>query len=403
MTNLFDITVPEDCLKIPVLHWIPKFHKNPLKFRYIAGSKNKILTVLEVEVQKILVLLENHFKNYCEVIRQNSGYRYYFSINNSKQAVEMLMNVENPSSFDSYDFSNLYTNFNHDELIDKFKILLDILFTNAQRKNKGDAIRTEKSVKGKARWCTFNEENLAKYNRQKFWTKYKIIEAIEFLIKNAHVKFGSLIFRQICGIPMGMIPAPGFAKLGLGIDEFNYCSKLLKDKRIDILKKLINMVRYIDDVGVANFLDFGDLAKEIYPMSLVLNKSNDSGILNCAFLDLKVSVVDKKFQIQVYNKTDDYNFNVIVFPFLESNIVTDICYSVFFGEILRYLRICTKLIDFENRARMLVSMVTQRGYKRSELAKQFVKLFLRYRNEVTKYPGSINPTECMLRVIYYSS
>ena len=74
-------------------------------------------------------------------------------------------------------------------------------------------------------------------------------------------------------------------------------------------------------------------------MSLVLNKSNDSGILNCAFLDLKVSVVDKKFQIQVYNKTDDYNFNVIVFPFLESNIVTDICYSVFFGEILRYLRI----------------------------------------------------------------
>ena len=61
MTNLFDISVPEDCLKIPVLHWIPKFHKNPLKFRYIAGSKNKILTVLGVEVQKILNLLEGHF------------------------------------------------------------------------------------------------------------------------------------------------------------------------------------------------------------------------------------------------------------------------------------------------------------------------------------------------------
>ena len=315
----------------------------------------------------------------------------------------MLKNVENPTTFDSYDFSNLYTNFNHDELINKFRILLDLLFKNAERKNKGDAIRTEKNVKGKARWCTFNEDNLARYSGQKFWTKYKILEAIEFLIKNAHVKFGSLIFRQICGIPMGMIPAPGFAKLGLGIDEFNYCSKLMKDGRIDILKKLINMVRYIDDIGVANFLNFGDLAREIYPRSLVLNKSNDSGILNCAFLDLKVSVVDEKFLIQVYNKTDDYNFRVIVFPFLESNIVTDICYSVFFGEILRYLRICTRLIDFENRARMLVSMVTQRGYKRSELAKQFVKLFLRYKNEVKKYPGSVNPTECMLRVIYHSS
>ena len=126
MFRLFEITIPEKNLKLPALHWIPKFHKNPIKFRFIAGSKDKILTILETEVQKILNLYENHFKNYCEVIRQNSGYKYYFSINNSSQAVEMLRNVEVPTSFDSYNFSNLYTNFTH-----KFRFLLDLLFTNA--------------------------------------------------------------------------------------------------------------------------------------------------------------------------------------------------------------------------------------------------------------------------------
>ena len=202
---------------------------------------------------------------------------------------------------------------------------------------------------------------------------------------------------------MGMIPAPGFAKLGLGVDEFQYCSKLLKDGKTDILCKLINMVCYIDDIGVANFLEFGNIARDIYPRSLVLNKSNVSGTLDSAFLDLNVSVVNHQFHIKVYNKTDDYNFTVIPFPFLESNIVTTVCYSVFFGEILRYLRICTRLLDFENGSRMLASMLIQRVCKRSELAKQFIKLFLRYKNEVRKYPGSINPTDSMQHVIYRPS
>ena len=400
MLRKFQITVPDQNLKLPILYWIPKFHKNPIKFRFIAGSKDKVLTILESEVQKILDLIENHFRNYCEVIRQNSGFKYYFAINNSKQALEMLRGVRNPESFDSYDFSNLYTNFTHEELIDKFRFLLDLLFTNAERKNKGDCIRTEKHPKGKARWTVMNEENLNKYRGQKFWTMYKILEAIEFLIRNAHIKFGNFIFRQICGIPMGMIPAPGFAKLGLGVDEFKYCSKLVKDNKTDILRKLINMIRYIDDIGVANFLDFGNIVKDIYPRSLVLNKSNSSSVLNSSFLDLNVSVVNHEFNVKVYNKVDDYDFRVITFPFLESNIVTTVCYSVFFGEILRYLRICSKLCDFESRGKMLVIMLVQRGYKRSELAKQFIKVFFRYKMEVRKYPDCLNPADSMQRVVY---
>ena len=80
------------------------------------------------------------------------------------------------------------------------------------------------------------------------------------MVINAYVKFGKLVFRQICGIPMGMIPAPGFAKLGLGVDEYRFCSKLVREKRIDVLRKMSNLVRYIDDIGTANFEEFGMIA-----------------------------------------------------------------------------------------------------------------------------------------------
>ena len=381
------------CHLILILWRHPKFHKNPIKYRFIAGSREKILTILEIEMQKILTLLESHFRNYCEVIRSNSGYKYFFSINNSKQALDMLGKVSEPRSFDSYDFSNLYTNFEHGELIEKFRYLLDILFTNAEKKNQGDSIRTDEKIKGKARWCIMNAENLRRFSNQKFWTK-------EYLVRNAYVKFGNLIFRQICGIPMGMIPAPGFAKLGLGVDEYKFCNKLVRDKRIDLLKKMMNLVRYIDDIGAANFEEFGEIAKDIYPRSLILNKSNESSVENCAFLDLRVSVVDQSFQTKVYNKTDDYNFMVITFPYLESNILTSVCYSVYFGELLRYLRISSRLIDFETRSRKLTVMLLDRGYNKKKMARQFFKLFMRYRKEARKFWGGVAVEDCVQHVVY---
>ena len=220
------------------------------------------------------------------------------------------------------------------------------------------------------------------------------------MLKNAYVKFGKLVFRQICGIPMGMIPAPGFAKLGLGVDEYRFCSKLVREKRIDVLRKMSNLVRYIDDIGTANFEEFGMIAREIYPPSLTLNRSNEDSVNNCAFLDLNISIGNDKFLIKVYNKTDDYDFRVITFPYLESNILTSVCYSVYFGELLRYFRISTKLEDFVSRLKMLTVMLINRSYDKTEMARQFFKLFVRYRQDARKFSGGLNVNNLVQQVVY---
>ena len=124
--------------------------------------------------------------------------------------------------------------------------------------------------------------------------------------------------------------------------------------------------------------DFIDISTQIYPNYLQLNKANTNSTENCPFLDLDISVTNNKFKIKVYNKTDDYSFPVISFPFLESNIATTVCYSVYSGEVLNYLRICSSLEDFIVRVRKFSSTLLVRGYSRVRLSGQLFKVLVKH-------------------------
>ena len=131
--QLFNIDVKPERFNLPILYWIPKFHKSPIGTRFIAGSKNKVLTQLEKIVQSILTLFESHFQNYCNVIKNNTGFKHYFSISNSSQALDIIQGIKDSKTFDRFDFSNLYTNFDHTDLFKKFEWLLQLLFDNSKK------------------------------------------------------------------------------------------------------------------------------------------------------------------------------------------------------------------------------------------------------------------------------
>ena len=49
-------------------------------------------------------------KGYCKSIYNRNGYNYFWSVDNSKEVLDKLNNVNNPSSIHTYDFSTLCTN-----------------------------------------------------------------------------------------------------------------------------------------------------------------------------------------------------------------------------------------------------------------------------------------------------
>ena len=104
-----------------------------------------------------------------------------------------------------------------------------------------------------------------------------------------------------------------------------------KNKPNNLKHVLSNNKRYLDNILVLNSKDFIEISKNIYPSELTLKRSHGAGHEDY-FLDLNVNICDNnKLSFKMYNKTDDFDFEVISFPFPESNIHSNITYFPFFS------------------------------------------------------------------------
>ena len=179
---------------------------------------------------------------------------------------------------------------------------------------------------------------------------------------------------------MGGNASPFIADLYLAWSEYCYMEKLSRSK-LDYDIKLANLFsknsRYIDDIAVINFLGFGSIAKEIYHPALTL-ESNDSGYHSDTFLDLLIRIYDKRFVIGIYHKVDDFNFDVINFPFPDSNIHSETGYNTFYSQLVRFFRLCNNVTDFNVRVCMVRSKLCSRGYKEKLMHKYFLKFCKNY-------------------------
>ena len=72
-------------------------------------------------------------------------------------------------------------------------------------------------------------------------------------------------------------------------------------------------------------------------------------------------------------------------PFLSTNMSRDVCYRVFYGEILRYARLSSHMGDFEARVRITGEMLLARGYDFRGLRREFGRVLCKYRGEFEKW------------------
>ena len=115
-----------------------------------------------------------------------------------------------------------------------------------------------------------SSHNIVYYSSYLLFNSYRELGlAIDFLIDNIYVRFGSSVFRQVIGIPMGTNSAPLLADLFLHTFEYDFMVKTMKQ---DITKAIqfSNTFRYIDDLFSINNLNFGNCISVIYPSQLEL-------------------------------------------------------------------------------------------------------------------------------------
>ena len=116
------------------------------------------------------------------------------------------------------------------------------------------------------------------------WSCQKVCEAPTFVLDNIYIRFGSKLYRQIVGIPMGAKCAPLVADLFLFCYERDFLLSLSEDTKSDVIEVFNSTSRYLDDLLNIDNNFFDSMVNTIYSSKLQLNKANLS--------DTKASVLD---------------------------------------------------------------------------------------------------------------
>ena len=114
-------------------------------------------------------------------------------------------------------------------------------------------------------------------------------EALIYLLDNIHIRFGTKLYRQIVGIPMGTNCAPLVADLFLFCYERDFMTSLSDVKETEIIEAFKSTSRYLDELLNIDSPFFDGMVNRICPPELQLNKDNISDNEG-PFLDLHLSI-----------------------------------------------------------------------------------------------------------------
>ena len=158
-----------------------------------------------------------------------------------------------------------------------------------------------------------------------------------YKLDRAHFYFyGGHLFHQMIGIPMGTNCAPLLADLFLYSYENDFLDNMIRSGHRRLARSFNLCYRYTDDLIVFNKEKFLDYLKEIYPSKLTVEKANKSDHL-ADYLDFTF-IIDSggKLSTRLYDKRDDFDFHIVNFLFVSSNIPSGPSYDVYISQLIRY-------------------------------------------------------------------
>ena len=129
-----------------------------------------------------------------------------------------------------------------------------------------------------------------------------------------------------------------------------------------IIEAFNSTSRYLDDLLNIDNPYFEGMVNQIYPPELQLNKVSISDT-EAPFLDLHISVANGFVSSKIYDKRDDFDFDIVNFPFLDGDVPRRASYGVYISQLIRFARVCNHVTDFNARNKCLTAKLLQQGYR----------------------------------------
>ena len=227
----------------------------------------------------------------------------------------------------------------------------------------------------------FTSDAVRNYN---LWSWQKVCEALTCLLENIYIRFGSKLYRQTVGIRKGTSCAPLVADLFLFCYDRDFMLSLSEDNQSDVIEAFNSTSRYLDDLLNIDNNFFDSMVNRIYPSELQLNRANVS-YAEASFLDLHLSKSDGFVKTKIYDKRDDFDFDIVNFPFPDGDVPRSAAYGVYISQLIRFARVSRHVEDFNNRNKVLTAKLLRRGYRYHKLRKAFLQFYRRHFDIVSKY------------------
>ena len=232
----FSVCVKERQDRLSTMYWLSKLHKRPYKARFIANSSSATTTELSKLLTACLTAVIHYLIRYCEIDYGGSGKYLFWSVKISGEVPYKLKSRGfRVTSLSAYDFFTFYTTLPHNLIKEKLINLIEWTF-----KREGSPY-----IACNERHAFFPYGDTKLY---KLRSCQNVCEALIYLLDNIYIRFGTKLYRQIVGIPMGTNCTPLVADSFLFCYEKDFMTSLSDIKQAEIIEAFKSTSRYLNDL-----------------------------------------------------------------------------------------------------------------------------------------------------------
>ena len=98
-----------------------------------------------------------------------------------------------------------------------------------------------------------------------------------------------------------------------------------------------------------------------------------------------MSIANGIVSSKIYDKRDDFNFEIVNFPFLDGDVPCSTSYGVYISKLIRFAKVCSNVDDFNKRNIYLTAKLLKQGYRYHKIRKAFSKFYHRHSELIVKY------------------
>ena len=112
---------------------------------------------------------------------------------------------------------------------------------------------------------------------------------------------------------------------------------------------------------------------QIYPTELQLNKVNSSDT-ESLFLDLDLLILNGIVSSKIYDKRDDFNFEIANSPVLDGDVPHSPSYGVYILQIIVFARVKSNVDNLNNRNLFFTAKLLRKGYRHHKFRKNIFSI-----------------------------